>query len=412
MQTLDSIEYQPIWLAPEHLAQTAEFVMKGHKIQQLAVVKNGAILGFVELDQVQKANPQAHLADILKPFSTVMDAKMTLRQAAAQFVREDISSAPVQSGDLFLGILTSNMMLKELFRSSDPLTGLSWVDLLREWGAAQLGNGVEVCVLAVDVDKFGKVNSAIGHRRADVLLQKLAGELASKISPQSDILVRAGGDKFLIGTTRPRAQLQQLGEEILAIVPSRLSEGLAIQIGVTVGIAGGRRTHERSAVHPESNIEDLINLALADARKKKIQPKAVVSTTLGTKSAENGPLELAEIHQSDSESPVIQLIVSWNHDRFEGESQPGQKSVGSAAAEAVLSALTKAMPETLIQLDAAYAFQDPNHTFVGSVEGTLEEQQIKTRFSGSYQAETQALATAKALLQAVNTALGLQVSST
>jgi hypothetical protein len=71
----------------------------------------------------------------------VVSPKQVVVKAAQQFVDEDIDVGVVMDEDGFHGVITSNMLLKELRRSWDPLTGLGWSDRLREWGIEHLGNG-------------------------------------------------------------------------------------------------------------------------------------------------------------------------------------------------------------------------------------------------------------------------------
>lgn len=409
MATLDSIDFQPLWLAPEHLAQTAAFVMRGHRLSQLAVVKNHAVLGFVEWSAVQKAAEGTTLADLIQPFPTTMESSLTLRQAANAFVKDDLHSVPVLKGETFLGVLTSNRLLQEVFRSSDPLTGLSWTDLLREWGIGQLRNGVEVCLVAFDLDQFGKINQAIGHRRADTLLQKLAAYIGSLIEPNTDVLVRVSGDKFMVGTTRPRAELQQLGERVATGAPAVLGEGLAVEPTVTWGLAGGRRTHERNAVHPESNIDDLIALALNNARqrKKSLGAKepthAVVASSPQPSPPSGSAIELILADGSSQTSVVAR--VRWGEKENQCLVRVGESSLGDAAVRAVIGAVQNLVEGTKIEIESATLFSDAGGQYIGSVTGLLEIRGIRHRFAGSHESDNPVDAGALAALNGLNAVL-------
>lgn len=408
MQTLDTIDFQPIWLAPEHLAQTAAFVMKGHRLSLLAVVKNHTVLGYVDLATIESAPTEAQLAEILRPFPMTMDSTFTLRQAANAFVKDDLASVPVLKGDRFLGILTSNRLLQELFRSSDPLTGLSWVDLLREWGIGQLRNGVEVCLLALDLDQFGKVNQSIGHRRADILLQKFADFMGGLIEPRSDVLVRVSGDKFMVGTTRPREDLQVLGERIAAGVPDVLGEGLAIAPTITWGLAGGRRTHERNVVHPESNIDDLIKLALNHARQRKGTASARLETpshAVVTPNQEGATTQMSRIElvlAEYDERSTVRVRIRAREEEFEKSSNVTGGSLPGAAANATIDAVRAATNISGIGLESATVFHGTEGKVIAAVTGFLELAGTRHRFAGSNEGENPVTATALATLQGLN----------
>lgn len=58
-------------------------------------------------------------------------------------------------------------------------------------------NGQAFCVMILDVDYFKKVNDSLGHTAGDVLLKQLVSMLKDHLR-KSDVIIRWGGDEFLI----------------------------------------------------------------------------------------------------------------------------------------------------------------------------------------------------------------------
>lgn len=82
----------------------------------------------------------------------------------------------------------------------DPLTGLYnhffGKELIREY--LQNKNPYSSCgIMIVDIDYFKSVNDVFGHLFGDEVLQKIAG-LFNVLFDKKDILIRAGGDEFVI----------------------------------------------------------------------------------------------------------------------------------------------------------------------------------------------------------------------
>ena len=65
----------------------------------------------------------------------------------------------------------------------------------RLWEAKE-GN-LLCCIAVVDVDDFKQINDHHGHRAGDTVLKSLASRIKHGLS-EKDILVRTGGDEFLV----------------------------------------------------------------------------------------------------------------------------------------------------------------------------------------------------------------------
>src|SRR5262249_10053302 len=146
--------------------------------------------------------------EIVQQIPIEMSASTPVRTAAKIFVDNALDIVPVVSGDGYVGLLSANQLLSELGRSWDPMTGLSWSDRLRDWGVEMLQTGQEITIAFVDLNEFGAYNKQHGHIVGDRVLRAIAVMLANLIKPETDVLVRYGGDEFVIGTIRPRQELE------------------------------------------------------------------------------------------------------------------------------------------------------------------------------------------------------------
>lgn len=83
----------------------------------------------------------------------------------------------------------------------DPLTGVynrRFLDeaLVNEIERAKSGD-YPLCVIMIDLDNFKEINDFFGHKAGDIMLAGLADQI-SRITRDSDLVCRYGGDEFLI----------------------------------------------------------------------------------------------------------------------------------------------------------------------------------------------------------------------
>jgi IMP dehydrogenase len=269
MHTIEDIRLIPVWVNPEHLVSTARHIMSGHKVSLLAVLEGPRIVGTVTRESLICAPEGDRIDGYVMPLEHTATASMTVREAAELFVDKGLEAVPVLKQDRFVGILTSQHLLNELKHSWDPLTGLPWSDRLRDWGVENLKIGREITLLFLDIDEFGFYNKRFGHIVGDRVLKKVAQALSDAVDPSKDVLVRYGGDEFAIGTIRERDQADALGANIRLRVDSIFLEDSDERITFSLGIQGGKRTHERENTHYAATLDNLINLASKEALSKK-----------------------------------------------------------------------------------------------------------------------------------------------
>lgn len=125
----------------------------------------------------------------------------------------------------------------------------SLTDLLNRGGLAielerreAAGDEGGLAYLFLDLDGFKAVNDTLGHAAGDRLLVEVAGRLRA-LAAQDDIVVRLGGDEFLIVTRcSDRIVAQTLGERVIRALSDRpyLIDDRGVEIGLCVGVALSR----------------------------------------------------------------------------------------------------------------------------------------------------------------------------
>ena len=95
-------------------------------------------------------------------------------------------------------------------------------------------------VLYLDIDRFKPVNDTLGHHIGDILLEKIAERLISRVR-ETDHIARIGGDEFAIimeGFENLESDTQTVSESIVEAISSPFHiEGHQINIGISVGIS-------------------------------------------------------------------------------------------------------------------------------------------------------------------------------
>lgn len=123
----------------------------------------------------------------------------------------------------------------------DPLTALPnrlcFLRRLRQAIDAARGDGQRLAVLFVDLDRFTRVNDALGHDLGSQVLVKLAGRLAG-VAPSAHTVARVGGDEFALLQAGDVTQAEELARAVVAALTAPMTlDGHEVQIGLSIGIA-------------------------------------------------------------------------------------------------------------------------------------------------------------------------------
>ena len=126
----------------------------------------------------------------------------------------------------------------------DHLTGLPnrlVLERTLETFAAHVGRGLPgFAVLMIDLDGFKPINDTHGHEAGDRLLQHVAEILRSSVRA-GDLCARLGGDEFVVVLSHLTevASACEVARKLLERLdmPVPVSEGLALRIGASIGLA-------------------------------------------------------------------------------------------------------------------------------------------------------------------------------
>lgn len=274
MKSLESLPLKAVWLSPDHGAQSGRILMAGHKVRVAGVVQDRRLVGMLSLDNLVGVEDSAPISEFMEPATTILSGDQSVREAAKLFAAEGLEFAPVTKDGKYIGAVTSSMLLKEMNRSWDPRTNLSWPDYLREWSEEKLARGIEVCMIFIDLDDFGRFNKDYDHLVGDKVIEEVARTLDQFIDERYDVLVRFGGDEFMIATIRTREEAEEMLDQISALSGKIQVAPDVRPVTFTVGIYGGRRVKVRPEDHIAATIDNLIQQASIDALEQKKRKKS------------------------------------------------------------------------------------------------------------------------------------------
>jgi diguanylate cyclase (GGDEF)-like protein len=142
---------------------------------------------------------------------------------------------------------------------TDELTGLNnrrqVMARLEEEFQRAIRLGESICLIALDIDRFKRINDSYGHPFGDQVLKHVAARLQSGIRPY-DVVGRIGGEEFLIiAPATPSDEAVSLAERVItAISQETIGEGTArVTITASAGVAV---IHTR-----DKDIDDLLRRA-------------------------------------------------------------------------------------------------------------------------------------------------------
>ena len=124
----------------------------------------------------------------------------------------------------------------------DELTGLSgralFLDRLEQMIAMARREGRALALMIMDLNRFGAVNKALGHRVGDRLLQEVAARLRA-VARESDTLARMGGDEFacLLSGTMPAGAVITAERINNAMARPFVIKGHRLALGISIGIS-------------------------------------------------------------------------------------------------------------------------------------------------------------------------------
>lgn len=122
----------------------------------------------------------------------------------------------------------------------DKLTGVYNRNYLQE--SKNFINLSEYIIAAVDIDYFKKINDSYGHDNGDLILKQVAQTIIKSIRKKDDIVIRYGGEEFLIlARTKRNDKLMALNvlQRILTVIRDEkflLNTNEILNVTVSIGV--------------------------------------------------------------------------------------------------------------------------------------------------------------------------------
>jgi diguanylate cyclase (GGDEF)-like protein/PAS domain S-box-containing protein len=155
----------------------------------------------------------------------------------------------------------------------DPLTGVYNRYYLREALHAESSraerHGRPIAFLMMDVDRLKRVNDQFGHLAGDRLLQAVASLIQQEVR-DSDIVVRYGGDEFLVILPETSGEVRAVTERIVRRVPDLGSMAGLAEERITLSI-GSAHWKPRGKTSLEQAINEADNRMYDDKRSRRDQ---------------------------------------------------------------------------------------------------------------------------------------------
>lgn len=206
-------------------------------------------------------------------FETVDDAGILLiLKKGHELTAEEIDLIN-HSFEILAECLRRGLEYEELFEraSNDALTGLSNRRVFEERVHGMIESAKRhhhpLSMISMDLDKFKEINDNLGHQAGDEVLKSVATVLKNAVRT-SDLLIRMGGDEFLLildNTALGNARI--LAERLCAAV-----DGLNIwatddiKLGVSIGLS--QLKHEETMQQWLERTDDILYHAKAEGRSR------------------------------------------------------------------------------------------------------------------------------------------------
>lgn len=344
MKSLRDLSLWPLWVNPEHRVKTALILMRGHGVPCLGVMSNNSFIGAVFVEDLIGVPEETPIEKVMRQDILTVSPDSSLRDVARLMSEAHSGAIAILEQDEFKGMVVPRDLIADLGVNFDPLTGLPWSDVLREWGVQRLGQGQEVTIIFFDLNDFGLFNKAHGHIVGDRVLQSVANTLRLSIDDEKDILCRYGGDEFAIGTLRDMEEAEHFAEWLLSRI-NKVELGEGIQVSATFGVFGGRRSRERPDQHPGATLDNLINMASKRALAKKetqiLEEPVEAPKPTQQPSTEKVLVELVSAAAANITNGCRAVVVLKVEDKLLTGVASSQSSQVEAAANATIQALAE-----------------------------------------------------------------------
>jgi diguanylate cyclase (GGDEF)-like protein len=419
----DVMKSDVVWISPSARVKQAVILLKGYSIDALPVVyAHDSVVGMIYAASLLGHSEDAAVMDVMDKNYTALAPDTPVFQAAELMKSGGISHLLVVEGAKMVGIVSRGDVVGELGKSYDTLTKLPWQDAFREWSINALDNGLEISVILIDLNSFGKFNKKYGHVMGDNVLKSVADVLSAETDPEKDFLCRYAGDEFAIASYRKANESQEFGELLMERIRQIKIAGLPEEVGATFGTAGGRRAGQREKIHSAATLDDLItNASLNCTASKPMKPEETMTEaveragepevlpTRPTRIVQRTRIKIQTIKISTtSTEATAQVVLLFGEQEFTHTAtgySVGGRNVLRLVAEAAASAASKTLaPDHGITIDDVISFRaGDDREFVSVIATFITPRSTNTTAGGAIVRHSDPYrAAAAALLSAVN----------
>jgi diguanylate cyclase (GGDEF)-like protein/PAS domain S-box-containing protein len=207
--------------------------------------RTGQTIVFGSLDEVPEARPtQTDLkSGISAPVGSFGVFQVASRETDA-FSEQDVRLLELLLRHTAQAIERIRLQ-SELVRQAnhDPLTGVYnrryFNQVIEQELARSKRHERTIGFLMIDVNRFKEINDRFGHQTGDKILRDVANLLKDAVR-ESDLVVRYGGDEFLIVLMEAAGECEMVKDRILAAVAKRNETNKLIPFPVTLSIGGAQ----------------------------------------------------------------------------------------------------------------------------------------------------------------------------
>jgi diguanylate cyclase (GGDEF)-like protein len=179
----------------------------------------------------------AHLQEMMRLRDDLSDKEKSLRLLSSELQRKNQELQQISYTDPLTGVW-NRRFLEETLQSD---AGQVLRNYERNSGSpANMGDHRDLVFIMVDIDFFKSVNDEYGHAVGDELLRMVAGRL-TRIMRKSDVLVRWGGEEFMImsrsADRNGTATFCSRVLDVIALEPFEIANGITLRKTCSIGWA-------------------------------------------------------------------------------------------------------------------------------------------------------------------------------
>ena len=194
----------------------------------------GGVFGVVRVQQ-RKFDKEAEYARVLESRVQERTKALSERQLELERVNEELAQASIT--DSLTG-LANRRFLAEYVEKEVALLRRRYHRLSE--GSPLSPEQLDLAFMMIDLDQFKTINDSAGHAAGDAVLRQVR-DLLKGVSRTSDIIVRWGGDEFLLVARDPSGNsLAELAERIRSSVAQHvfeIGEGRVVRTTCSIGFA-------------------------------------------------------------------------------------------------------------------------------------------------------------------------------